>query len=306
MIARLLILLLISGAAQAFASDLIYRSNGTTVSGRIVEADNQFVRIEVIFSADRAPGVISIPRQDVVRLVITADEKQQTIIKRAAPTDLRELLGLWNARKSLIALEGADSGEIGLAYANSLLNSEFANQHAESLALFTFLEANDPDEARVNRAKQGRLKALIKLDRADEAVKDAMALVSEAEDPSILIEAKYVLAGAARGQFDEIIEENPRWEEDIAVRPERNRLYHEIIDLYLFPFLFHGSEEEPSARGLVELADFLINTGDNTEARALLEDVLILYPETAFVEKVKALREKLPKPETEESDSNET
>jgi len=306
MIARLLILLLISGAAQAFASDLIYRSNGTTVSGRIVEADNQFVRIEVIFSADRAPGVISIPRQDVVRLVITADEKQQTIIKRAAPTDLRELLGLWNARKSLIALEGADSGEIGLAYANSLLNSEFANQHAESLALFTFLEANDPDEARVNRAKQGRLKALIKLDRADEAVKDAMALVSEAEDPSILIEAKYVLAGAARGQFDEIIEENPRWEEDIAVRPERNRLYHEIIDLYLFPFLFHGSEEEPSARGLVELADFLINTGDNTEARALLEDVLILYPETAFVEKAKALREKLPKPETEESDSNET
>jgi len=306
MIARLLILLLISGAAQAFASDLIYRSNGTTVSGRIVEADNQFVRIEVIFSADRAPGVISIPRQDVVRLVITADEKQQTIIKRAAPTDLRELLGLWNARKSLIALEGADSGEIGLAYANSLLNSEFANQHAESLALFTFLEANDPDEARVNRAKQGRLKALIKLDRADEAVKDAMALVSEAEDPSILIEAKYVLAGAARGQFDEIIEENPRWEEDIAVRPERNRLYHEIIDLYLFPFLFHGSEEEPSARGLVELADFLINTGDNTEARALLEDVLILYPETAVVEKAKALREKLPKPETEESDSNET
>ncbi len=92
-----------------------------------------------------------------------------------------------------------------------------------------------------------------------EAVVEAKEIERIAEDPVVLIEAKFILAKAAEKALRKLVDDNPRWEEDAFVLPEHNRLYEEALELYLYPTLFFGSEIDVAARGLwgsVEVSRF--------------------------------------------------
>ncbi len=298
---RFLFLLWISvGAVTLFAQtsdipDILYRQNGAVVSGRIVEADERFVRMQVSLGPDRQ-GVISIPLSDVDRATFAPNPDQAAFLSAAGFQDLARLLNLWKERRALLRLEGSDAIPIGLALARALRNSPHAAQREEALALYQLLESEARLSEHLAAARQGRLQALIALDRAQEAVEEARELLATTEDPAVLIEAKFVLAEAARRQFESLVEENPRWEEDLAVRPERHRLYHEIIDLYLYPFLFHGSEQVATARSLGHLLTFLTATGDLPEARHIAQDLLTLYPGQSETEVARQFLEHHPQP----------
>jgi len=275
--------------------DILYRRNGGIVSGEIIETDREFIAIQVQLSGGRS-GVISIPRHEIDRVTFSPNPEQETFLAEATFDDLPKLLALWNNRRALMGLEGSDAASIGLALARVLRSSPYENQREEALDLYRYLEDNATLLHHVSDARQGRLRSLIALDRADEAVAEADALLQKTEDPAVLIESKFVLAEAARRDFESLIEEHPRWEEDVHVRPERHRLYHRIVDLYLFPFLFHGSEQEATARSLGRLLTFLESTSDIVKARHIATDLITLYPTQAAAQLARGFLEQHPPP----------
>lgn len=285
--------------------DILYRRNGGIISGRIVEADREFIRMEVQLQGGRS-GVISLPRQEIDRATFSPNPEQAEFLTTATFEDLPALLALWKDRQALIGLEGSDAADIGLALARALRSSPYENQQLEALELYRYLETKTQLAHHISEARQGRLRTLIVLDRADEAVEEARDLLKTTEDPAVLIESKFVLAEAARREFKSLVEEHPRWEEDIHIRPERNRLYHRIVDLYLFPFLFHGSEREATARSLTRLLSFLESTADIPKARHIATDLLTLYPAQAETEQARAFLKKYPEPESKTKHEQDT
>lgn len=143
-------------------------------------------------------------------------------------------------------------------------------------------------------AKEGRLRALVATGRAGEAVREAEQIASMTEDPAVLIEAKYILAEAAGTSLKKLLEDNPRWEEDLNVIPERNRLYHEAVDLFLYPSLFEGSQAEAAARGLWGAVGIYQLTGEAANALECARDITILYPGTKYAAPAKELIASLP------------
>ena len=98
--------------------------------------------------------------------------------------------------------------------------------------------------------------------------------------------------------------ENPKWEEDDTVRPDRNRLYHRTVDQFLWPYLFHGTREESAARGLIAAAEVYQLGGDDAAARACLEDVIQLYPATRQAAEANQRAKHLPSNENDEKKPN--
>jgi hypothetical protein len=80
------------------------------------------------------------------------------------------------------------------------------------------------------------------------------------------------------------------------VRPERERLFHEALDLYLFPYLFHGTETAAAARGLWGGLQLCQSGGAPAEARELAMDLTILYPGTPQAAEARRFLETNPPP----------
>jgi hypothetical protein len=141
---------------------------------------------------------------------------------------------------------------------------------------------------------------MLRLGRAAEAMAEAMELERTSEDPAVLIEAKFVLAEASLQDFKKLLKNNPRWQEDEFVRPEHDRLYHATLDLLLFPYLFHGTEEAQAARGLSRAIEMLTLSGEIPEAIELAQDLVFLYPETAPAASARSFLEANPQPKSHE------
>jgi len=102
------------------------------------------------------------------------------------------------------------------------------------------------------------------------------------------------------------VKENPKWEEDDEVRPERNRLYHIVVDQLLWPHLFHATRENEAARGLFGVAGVYRFAGDESLALAACEDLIKLYPETDFTPRASAMLEQIKsqtEPNTQEKEN---
>jgi hypothetical protein len=194
----------------------------------------------------------------------------------------------------LVATEGAFSarskfqrGAFALIHARHLLKLPGAEQSA--FALFERIGREDWSEQRRADAQRGKLSAMIATGRAAEAVEQARQLAVSAEDPATLIEAKHVLGEAAMKSLRDLLAENPRWEEDDKVRPERHRLYHEILDLFLHPYLFFGAQDEAAARGLWGAVELYRFTDERDRAEELARDIVSLYPQSAYAADAKKL-----------------
>jgi len=144
------------------------------------------------------------------------------------------------------------------------------------------------------KAKEGRLRAMVATGRAGEAVREAEEIASATEDPAVLIEAKHILAEAAGASLKKLLEDNPRWEEDLNVIPERNRLYHEAVDLFLYPALFEGSQADAAARGLWGAVGIYQLAGESANALECARDITILYTGTKYAAPAKDFITSLP------------
>lgn len=275
-------------AAGLQAQDVLFMKNGDKRVGQIVTADATTYRLQVPLPAppgSQSPAAfasVSVPRADVEVIQFAPDPTLEQILRAPATTQIADLKSRWAKSLSWLSIPKSPAGRIGNTLANLLLKTGDAADAVQALDLFKQIETTAWSEDDQMAARQGRLRAMVATGNAKDAVKEAEQLAAVTEDPAVLIEAKYILAEAAAASLKKLLDDNPRWQEDINVIPERNRLYHEAIDLYLYPSLFVGSETEPAARGLWGAVSVYNMVGEPQNALECARDITVIYPATKF------------------------
>jgi hypothetical protein len=272
------LLALLIGLSGASAQDIINRADGTRQPGRVVGVDDRVLKLEVVLVQGQPPATVTVPRAEVATIDFAANEEEQRLLNAGASADRAQIARLWTQKEPLLRVANSNAGAFGLVYAGQLLKA--AGREADALKLYERLEKEDWNESRREAAGRGKLSAMIATGRAAEAVEQAKQLAINAEDPATLIEAKYVLAEASFKTFKQLLDDNPRWEEDETVRPERHRLYHETLDLFLYPYVFYGAEQAPAARGLWGAVELYRFVKEAPRAADLARDLVVLYPQS--------------------------
>jgi hypothetical protein len=262
----------------AAAQDVIHRADGTKQIGRVLSIDDRLLKLEVTLVAGQPPATVTVPRTEVASIDFASSEEEQKLLKAGVAADPAQIARLWQQKEPYVRLPNANSGAFALVYAGQLLKSR--GREADALALFERIEREDWNETRRDEAGRGKLSAMIATGRAAEAVEQAKQLAINAEDPATLIEAKYVLAEASFKSLKQLLEDNPRWEEDEKVRPERHRLYHETLDLFLYPYVFYGAEQATATRGLLGAMELYRFVNEPARAAELARDIVVLYPQS--------------------------
>lgn len=283
--------------------DTIFLLRGDKMAAKVVAIEGPNIRVQRALPplpgapATAAPvfATVSIARAEVDRIEFAPDEARDRKIAEATVAQLPELELLWKRHEAWLGLPKSPAGTIGLAYGDLLLRSGDPANATKALALFRQIETTTWNDDNLMMAKQGRLRAMVATGNAKDAVTEAAELAKLSEDPAVLVEAKYILAEAADQGLRKLVAENPRWEEDVFVIPERNRLYNDALDLYLHPYLFFGSETEAAARGLWGACGVYDFTGDPAHAAELARDLVAIYPGTKYASLAQKFLDALPK-----------
>ena len=274
------------------AVDVVTLKDGTTMAGVIETITDQFLNVRTI--VDMGGGrTASAKRQFAMAQVQYIDfaplPGEEEAVKSPDTFTEEELAELWAQRRMHLHRPNSNAGRLGLAVAEAYLKSDSDYDRERALGLFAVLEERAWREETRNEAREGRLRALIVLRRLDEALAEARKLAAASEDSKMLIEARYVLARVDLEKLKVLLDENPKWQEDDIVRPDVEKLFHSTVDQFLFPYLFHGTEEAASARGLMNAA-VVYGLFEKTElARACAEDVVALYPATTYASQAEKL-----------------
>lgn len=275
-------------AAPALADDVVFLESGEKRVGEVIEIDERQVRLRVPLApttgtaANSAPvyAFVAIARPDVARIEFAPDPALEKLL--ADPSGFPTLDAEWTKRRRWLNVPRSPSARVGIALAGLLLKTQNAEDARRALELCKEIESGAWDEADRMQARQGRLRAMVATGQAAEAVGEAMELAKVTENPAVVIEAKFILAQADEKALRQLIEDNPRWEEDVFVRPEHALLLNSSLDHFLYPALFHGSDGAAAARGLWGAARVYALTGRQALAQECARDIVKLYPETPF------------------------
>lgn len=282
--------------------DTIFLRQGEAIAGKIAGFDGRTIRLRRFLphlqgaSADAPPvfASVTVATSHIERVEFSSDEVPAQKLKSATATDMSDIKALWDKAGLWLSIPKSRVAQIGICYGNLLLNAGDRANAGRALEIFRVIETNSWDEDARIRARQGRLRAMIATDHVQEAVVEAQEIARTSADPAVLIEAKYILAQAAHRAFDKFIADNPRWAEDPFAIPERNRLYDQVLQLYLYPALFYGSESEVASRGLWAVAQICQSAGDFKQALEVSRDLVFIYPETSYAQRATAFIDTLP------------
>jgi hypothetical protein len=269
--------------STAVAQDTVEFTDGTSRPGKIVGADDKVFRLRIPAPMPGQPSAtVSINRADVERIVFGPDADLETVTKD--PTIARTAFArvLWQRMEPFLAVPDSPAAKAGMVYGEILLLSKDPARHNEALELFRRIEAGAWNESDRESAMRGRLKAMLALGQINEASQEAETLALQAEDPGLLLDTKLLLAETRLAALRELLEENPRWQEDPPVRAERDKLLNEALDLALYPFLFYGTEHDQSAHGLWLAHEAYLLADQPAAAREVATDITALYPETRY------------------------
>jgi len=272
---RSLAILLLFGMVSA--ADVIHLKNGETITTEIDALTDKIISFSQRSSVGSASRTLPVEQVEYVEFGF--DPGEEGVFQRLETADMATLEKWWNAYFSHLHRPRSRTAAYGIALANALIAQESESSRKRGLALFDRIAARAWSDEDVASAKQGRLQALIILGELETAREEAAALASKTEDPDLLIEVKYLLARADFEKLKALQKEHPRWVEDDEVRPERNELYHNIIDQFLWPYLFHATREEAAARGLAAAAEAYAFAGEPELSQKSLVDLATLYPE---------------------------
>jgi len=289
-----------SGFAQvpgpADVVDTIFMNDaaGSRRAGRIVGVDASAFKVEVTLAVGGAKAVVAVPRAQVSRIEFAPQPARDRLIASPTASNAPALHVEWARWQPFLGIPRSPGGAVGNAYAAALLATGDAKLAPGALEIFKAVEQNAWSDADKAAAKQGRLRALVATGHAADAVTEAAELAKDSEDPTVLIEAKFIRAEATAAKLRKLVEDNPRWTEDILVRPEYYRLYNEALDLYLHPYLFLGSETDAASRGLWSAIQIYRFGGDDMNAIESARDLVMLYPGTRYATQAKEYLDKLP------------
>ena len=302
----LLILLAVTCIA-AHAQDVLEMKTGSRRAGKIISFDEKFIRLELDLTAQgsssaRSVASIALPRGDVLSIDFASNSQRDAAIRSAAAQDIDALDGYWIEFKPWLEMPRSPSGSIACALGNALLATKERKNADRALELFTLVEEKAWQDSDKARAREGRLRAMTATGKAAKAIEEAKALAAETEDPEILIEANYLLAQAAEKELKDFLKENPRWDIDTSVIDKRHRLYNRVLELYLYPSLFFGTNNEKAARGLWGAIGIYRTSGEERLAIETSRDIHTFYPKTQEAEQARDYLASL-KPEQLRADS---
>ena len=290
------------GQIPPVGQDTIFLRQGDSLVGKLTGVDGQSIRLRRLLpplpgaSTDATPifASVTVLRSHVDRVEFSSDEAQNRMLKNATAANASKIEALWREARPWLAIPKSSAGGIGLAYGDLLLRNGDLASARKALDLFRTIEMETWSRPEILRARQGRLRAMVASGMVQEAVVEAKEIERIAEDPAVLIEAKLILAKAAEKALRKLVDDNPRWEEDAFVLPERNRLYEEALQLYLYPTLFFGSEIDVAARGLWGSVEVCRFAGDLKQALEASRDLVAFYPGTSYARQAQDFIDTLP------------
>jgi len=260
------------------ADDVLHLQNGAKVVCEIEALTDNIVTFS--FQVGEGTGKRTLPTDQVAHVEFGFETGEEEDFREREELSADELERWWDFHFAHLHRPRSRTAAWGLALGNALLREDPESKGKEALALFDRIAERAWSQGDIDLARQGRLRSLIALGELDTAMGEAKVLAGQTEDPELLIEVKHLLADADFAALRKLEEENPRWELDDEVRPQREALYHRVIDQYLWPHIFHATREEAAARGLLAAAR-VYEFGEETQlARQAYEDLTKLYPKT--------------------------
>jgi hypothetical protein len=300
-ILRFVIALVVPGALTSHAGDVLTLKNGRTADCRILSLAPDTVKILWQEKEER-----NIPMADIAHIDFAPLAGEEAALAKAAGEGISEpLMEYWVKKIPRLAVPRSNAGEIGLVYAELLSRRGTPDRLSRALTVYQQIEASDWSTERRGRARAGRLRLMLRQGRADEVKPEALKLLTDSDDARVLIEVQHVLAEAAAVKLRALLKDHPRWEQEDDIRPQRDRLFHEALDAWLFPHVFHGAEEDLAARGLWAAAQFYKENGQPEPARAAAADLVQLYPTAAEKPAAEKLLEEIPAEEKKKNPADE-
>ncbi len=281
------------------ADDEIHLKNGESAEVKLEAVTENIVTF--IIDSPRGPSKRTIQLDTVDFILWGYGVGEESVFSNLESASREVVEKLWNEYFPHLHRPRSRTARYGIVFADRLLETEREQDWKRGLGIFDRIIEKAWSGDDKDSAKQGRLRALIRLGQWEQAKSEAELLTSKTEDPKLLIEVRYLMASADFDRLRKLEEDNPRWLEDDEVYPVRNDLYHSAIDQFLWPFLFYGTREEAAVRGLVAVADVYQFAGEKGRASASLNDAIQLYPATEAAE---AAREKLAELSTNEIESS--
>ena len=273
---------------------------GGPLSLRILRSGSGQLEVEKTTNAAADRRILLFESISFLEFHWTAMERE--LHRTPSPQSIPALRVLWNARSATLGIPGSNAGETGLALVRALRLSTVpaALDEAEKLAVFLGAEGGPPAIAKTAREERETIAFVRPLrngtpegveKRAWEVTETAM---DENEDLMLLATAR--LAEIQFARLKEIEEQNPRWEEDEEVKPDRDRAYHLSLDLALYPSLFHGTRGQEAASGLWRAARLYQYTKETDLRKQVLEDLVALYPDSPEAREARPILVSLAKP----------
>ncbi len=250
-----------------------------SVQGRVLGFEDGELKMRVIVGGGAGSADRDIPLGRVKWIDFAPLPGEAELLAAGGQAPRAALVELWSQRRPQLPYAASNAGEIGLVLGSLLLASDDPADHANARNLFTIVERDDWDEARRARAKRGRLEAMVKLGAAAEVLAEAAEIAESGDTPDLLLTAEYLLASADLAKLRTLVAENPKWREDEHIRPEVEALYHDLLDRFLKPFLFYGTEAEHATQGLLAAGEIYYLLERPEQARECFEDIRLLYPE---------------------------
>jgi hypothetical protein len=286
------LLILLATTSIGHAQDVLEMKTGNRRIGKIILADEKTIRLQLVIpaqsvSSPQAIPFIALPRSDVQSIDFAIDTTRDAAIHSAAIQDIPALEQYWEKFRPWLDFPRSPSASIGCALGNALLANKERKSADRALELFTLVEEKAWQTSDKARAREGRLRAMTATGKAAKAIEEAKTLAAETEDPEILIEANHLMAEAAEKSLRSFLRENPRWDIDPAVIEERHQLHRRVLELYLYPSLFFGTNNEKAARGLWGAVGVYRTSGETQLAVETSRDILTFYPATPEAEQAR-------------------
>ena len=272
------------------AGDVLTLKNGRTADCRILSFTPAAVKILWQEKEER-----DIPVTDIEFITFAPLPGEEAALAKAVSAgDSAPLMETWVKKIPRLGIARSTAGETGLTYAELLSRNPTADRLGRALTVYQQIESADWSEERRGRARVGRMRLMLRQGRVEEVKPEAEKLLKESQDARVLIEVQHVLAETAAAKLRALLKDHPRWEQEDDIRPQRDRLFHEVLDAYLFPHVLHGAEEDLAARGLWAAAQFYKEHGHSGAARDAAADLVQLYPSASEKSVAEAMMNELP------------
>jgi hypothetical protein len=260
------------------SADTITMSDGTRKTGRVAGVEQEVL----VLSAQPVPGLPTVelrfPKARITAIEFEENAQRDALIHGARQSDLPEIALLWERFVPLLTAPGSPSARIGLRYGLLLLEAGPPGGRTDPLPLFERIAGSAPSPAEREAAMQGVLRSLLSTRQWARAENEALSVARSACGTPLLAEARLTIGFVQSARLRELLRENPRWQEDDFVRPERNRLHDSALDGLLGAALLPGVPPEMAARGLLGALRVYEMDGDLPHAKAVSTDIASLHP----------------------------